>query len=144
MTKINHFLAPAGWVLASNDLPDADNAKLLPKEGGVLLIGWPAASQTCTVAWFDAAGKLRVVERFASKGSYWEGTFREGTRSYVFTAWKAKSKNGKPRIAGYIEAGARNKAVAAAAAKLEPGTEFDMEGTWGAEANNPGGGRGGG
>ena len=138
MTEKKHFLAPAGWVLESNDLQDTECAKLLPRKGGALLIGWPAASQTCSVAWFDTAGKLRVVETLVSKGSYWEGTLTVGEKSYVFTAWKTKNKNGNRRIAGSLEAGATSKL----ATDLSKKNASDMEGTWGADANNPGGGKG--
>ena len=136
MTEISHILAPAGWKMDKN--PGNAGAKFLPEEGAALLIGRTASSQTCTVVWFDKTGKLLIVEKLVRKGPYWEGSFKEGKQTYVVTAWKAGSQNGNLRIEGDIEVGV-NRRVAAAAAKKKPDTAFEIEGTWGAEANNPGG-----
>ena len=146
MTEVSHLLAPAGWKLIKN-AGTAICAKFLPEEGASLLIGGPASSQkTRSVVWFDKNGKLRIIEKLVRKGPYWEGTLKDGKKSYIVTAWKTKSPNGKSRIAGDIEAGdieAGDKSrLAALAAKWTPGTEFEAQGTWGAEAN-PGGGGGG-
>jgi len=141
MTEISHLRKPAGWKLVQTG-QNPISAKFLPAEGASLLIGCPPSGQICTVVWFDKTGKLRMVEKLASKGQYWEGTFRDGRKSYAFTAWKVESANGNPRIAGDIEEGATGKVAAAAAAKWKPGKEFEAEGTWGAEANPGGGGPG--
>lgn len=143
MTEMSHFLAPGGWRINFRNPDNAACTKLLPKPGTTLLIGRSRIEGVCTVVWMDEGSKkLRTVEKLVCKGAYWEAIVQdEKKKSYVVTAWKGTSKDGKPTIAGDIEEGRRSKLVAKAAAALKPGTELTTQGTWGAEAN-PGGGKG--
>lgn len=141
MTEISHFLAPEGWRINFKDPKNAACTKLLPDAGTTLLIGRSRTGGACTVVWMDSGSKnLRTLDKLVCRGPYWEAVIRSGRKYFVVTAWKAPSRNGTPRIVGHIEEGRKSK-LAVRAAALKPETDFNMEGTWGAEANPTGGGR---
>ncbi|HWN44630.1 MAG TPA: hypothetical protein VNW71_20570 [Thermoanaerobaculia bacterium] len=142
MTEISHFLAPGGWKIDFKDPKNAVCTKLLPKPGTTLLIGRSRKRGACTVVWMDdSSGNLRTLDNLVCKGAYWEAVIRAGNKYFVITAWKAKGTDGTPRIAGDIEEGRKSNKLVARAAAWKPGTDFNTQGTWGAEAN-PGGGKG--
>ena len=137
MTAISHFLAPGGWKIDFKDPSNLGCTKLLPDTGTTLLIGRSKTDNVCNVVWMDRSKALRTLNNLVCKGPYWEAVIQSGKQYYVVTVWKGKTQKGRARISGDIELGRKSK-LAAKAEAWRPGTDFEAQGTWGAEVN-PGG-----
>jgi hypothetical protein len=150
MTEISHFLRPGGWTITRLERLAA---KILPKQGSTILIGRAQTGRGCRLAWLDATGGLRILERLVLKRGQLETTFRLSGQDYLLTV-KAKGSFGiegtlQTRLTNQVggqemsgtwgaEAGGGGSKAPVASLNMAPNPGSDMSGTYGSEAGGGG------
>lgn len=137
MTEISHLLRPGGWRMTFKDSKNAVCSEVLPETGTTILIGLPPKGKGCNAVWMDRNGILRTIPNFVLKKDHWEATVKYEKDSYAVTVDVVDGS--RPVITGKVLKLQKGKAAAPGSVRKQD--PWEVQGTWGAEAN-PGGGKG--
>ncbi len=139
MTEISHLLKPGGWRMTFKDSKNEVCSEVLPDTGTTILIGLPTKGKGCSAVWMDRNGVLRTIPNFVLKKDHWEATVKYEKDSYAVTVDVVNGA--RPVITGKVLKLQKGRSNSSAGIRKPPGDPWEVQGTWGAEAN-PGGGKG--
>ncbi|HEX5720150.1 MAG TPA: hypothetical protein VF179_28595 [Thermoanaerobaculia bacterium] len=141
MTEISHLLRPGGWRMTFKNSKNKVCSELLPDTGTTILIGLPSKGKGCNVVWMDRKGVLRTITNFVPKEDHWEAKVKYENDNYIVTVGEkpVAGASTPPAIVGNVLKVQGGRVTASAGKIRRPPDPYEVQGTWGAEANSGGG-----